>query len=131
MRFQPFGNAFLPSSKNIILKGHPIIYPLKKKYVCDYNPRCLMSIFLMFDEIIMNMIRNKELEFHVEVVDSYFTNMENNIIYIYRGSLQDFYWNKVTNKSLYIVCPHFNVEIIKMRQHFSNTLKCDTSSDDK
>ena len=64
--FPPFGNEFLSPSKNIILKGHPIIYPLKQKDICDYNTRCLMSSGLMFDDIIMNMIRNKALEFHKE-----------------------------------------------------------------
>ena len=29
MTFSPFGNAFLSPPKNIILKGHPILYPLK------------------------------------------------------------------------------------------------------
>ena len=49
---------------------------------------------------------------------------------MYRGSLQDFYWKKVTHKSLDIVCTHFNAEMIKMRQYLSNILKCDTQSDD-
>ena len=49
----------------------------------------------MFDDTIMNMIRNKALECHSEGVDSYFTKIENNIIYMYRGSLQDFYWRVV------------------------------------
>ena len=45
----------------------------------------------------------------------YFTNTEENKIYIYRRSFQNFYWKKVTHESLDIVCPHFNVERIKMR----------------
>ena len=40
--FAPFGNAFLPSSKNTLLKGYPILYPLKQKDICDYNPICIM-----------------------------------------------------------------------------------------
>ena len=59
MIFPPFGYDFLPSSKK--WKGHPIIYPLRQKDICDYNNRCLMSIGLMLDEIIMNMIKNKVL----------------------------------------------------------------------
>ena len=50
-------------------------------------------------------------------------------MYMYRGSLQDFYWNKGTHEILDVVCPYFNVEIIKMRQHLSNIVKCDTQSD--
>ena len=40
--FPPLGNDFLPSSRNIILKGRPIIYPSKQKVICDYNTRYLM-----------------------------------------------------------------------------------------
>ena len=72
MIFPPFGNEFLPPSKNIILKSHPILYPLKQRDICDYNTRCLMSSGLMFYDIIMNMISNKSLEFHFVVVDSDF-----------------------------------------------------------
>ena len=57
--FPPFGNGLLPPSRNITLKVLHIIYPLKQKDICDYNPRCLMSILLMFDYIIMNILRNK------------------------------------------------------------------------
>ena len=41
----------------------------------------------IFDDIIINIFRNKELECHVEVVDSYFTKPENNKKYMYTGSL--------------------------------------------
>ena len=64
MIFPPLGNEFLSPSKNIILKGHSIIYPLKQEKICDYNTRCFMSSDLMFDDIIMNMISNKVLEYH-------------------------------------------------------------------
>ena len=89
-----------------------------------------MSSGLMFDEIIMNVIRNKALECHLEGVDSYFTNIENKGIYMYRGSLKYSYWKKVTHESLDVACLHFNVEIIKMRQYFTNILRYYTSSDD-
>ena len=84
----------------------------------------------MFGDIIMNMIRNKALECHYKGVDSYFTNIDKNIIYMNRDSFQYFYWKKCTNESIDIPCSHFNVEIIKMRQYFTNILKCDSSSDD-
>ena len=90
MIFPPFGNTFLSPSKNIILRGHLIIYPLKQKDIYDYNPLCLISSGLMFDDIIMNLIRNKALECPMEEVDSFFL-IDNNRIYIYRGSLQEFY----------------------------------------
>ena len=65
----------LSPSKNVILKGHPIVYPLKQKEICDYNPRFFMSSGLMFHDIIMNMISNKALEYHQEGVDSLFTKV--------------------------------------------------------
>ena len=69
--FPPLGNEFLSPSKNIILKDHPIIYPLKQKDIFDYNPRCFMSSGLVFEYIIMNMISNKALEYQKEAVDSF------------------------------------------------------------
>ena len=80
--FSPFGNEFLPPSKNISLTAFPIMYPLKQKDICDYDIRCIMSIGLMFDEIIMNIIRNKKLAHPIEENYCLFTHTENNIIYI-------------------------------------------------
>ena len=82
--FPPFRNELLSPSKNIMLKGHPILYPLKHTYVCDYNHRCLVSSGLMFYDIIINMIRNKVLECHEEEVGCFFTNIEK-MIHLYRG----------------------------------------------
>ena len=66
--YPPFGmHSYL--HRKIILKGNPIIYALKKKYICGYNPRCFVSSGLLFDNIIVNMIRNKELECHKKEVD--------------------------------------------------------------
>ena len=66
----------------------------------------------------------------METVDSYFTNIENNIIYMFRGSLQNFYWKKVTHESLDIEYIHFNVEIFIIRIYLTNILKYENSSDD-
>ena len=47
----------------------------------DYDPRCFMFSGLMFNDIIMNIIRNKELECHKEEVDCFLKNIgEKNII---------------------------------------------------
>ena len=58
--FPPLGNEFLPPSENITLTNYHIMYPMKQKDICDYDPRCIMSSGLMFDEIIMDIIRNNE-----------------------------------------------------------------------
>ena len=92
--FLPFGNEFLPLSKNISLTACPIICPLKQKDLCDYDTRFIMSSGLMFDDIIMNIISNKKLVCHNEENDCIFTQIENNIIYMYRVSLQELYWKK-------------------------------------
>ena len=121
LTFTPFGNDFLPSPKNIIFNVQQNLYPSKQKDICEYDPICFMPSGLVSDGTIINIFRKKALEFHVEVVDSYFTNTQNNTIYIYRGSLQYFYWKKVTHESIDVVCPYFNVEK-KTRHHFPNIL---------
>ena len=88
--FHHFVDELLSPSKNIILNGHSIIYPLKQKYICDYNIRCFMSRGLVFDDIIMNMIRNKALECHEEEV-GVFLQIFITKTYLYRGPLQYFY----------------------------------------
>ena len=122
MILPPFGNEFLSPSKNIILKGHPILYPLKQIYICDYNTICLMLSGLMFDYIIINMIRNKSLEFYSDGIDSSSKNIDNNRIYMYRVSLQYYYWEKGTHEIIHVACLHFNVERTKMRQYLTNIL---------
>ena len=46
--FPPFGNEFLPPSKNISFTVCPIIYPLKNNDIYDYDPKCIMSSGLCF-----------------------------------------------------------------------------------
>ena len=75
----------------------------------------------------MNILRNKALECHVQVGDSYFTNTENKIIY--RGSLQDFYWKKGTHESIDFYVHISMSKEKKMRQYFSNILIYYTHSD--
>ena len=43
-----------------------------------------MSSALMFDEIIMNIFRKKELEYHMEVVGRYFTKHGTKKLYVQR-----------------------------------------------
>ena len=71
--FPPLENEFLPPSKNITLKKDHIIYLIKNKDPCDYDPRCIMSSGLMFDDIIMGTIKRNELPHHTEETDFVFT----------------------------------------------------------
>ena len=87
-----------------------------------------MSRGLVFDDIIMNMIRNKALECHEEEV-GVFLQIFITKTYLYRGPLQYFYWKKGTRECLDVPRVHFNFEIIQMKQYLTNILKSDTSSD--
>ena len=59
------------------------MYPLEKKDICDYDPRCIMSSGLVFDYIIMNIIRNKKLARHNEKKWLYFyTDLEQLHLYV-------------------------------------------------
>ena len=113
MMFPPFGNEFLSPSKIFILKLHSIIYPLKQKEMCDYNPRCFMSSGLVFDDIIMNMICNKELRYHQEGVDSLFTNIEHKSISMSGGYFKTFTGRKELMKVLVF---HVYISMLKESQ---------------
>ena len=84
------------------------MYTMKQKDLCDYDPICIMFIGLMFDDIIMDIIRKNKLAHPTEENDCLFTQIENNIIYMYRGSLQDLYWKNGIYKCLEIPCVHFH-----------------------
>ena len=92
--FPPLGNKFLPPSENITLTNDHIMYPMKQKDLCDYYPRCIMSSSLMFDDIIISIISKNEFLHPTTETDFVFTQIDSNIIHMYRGSLQDFYWRK-------------------------------------
>ena len=51
-----------------------LVTDLSKK--CEYNSVCLMSSGLRFDDIIMNIFKKKILNQHMEVIDSYFTKID-------------------------------------------------------
>ena len=83
--FPPFGNEFLPPSKNISLTNCVIMYQLKQKDICDYDPRCIVSSGLIFYDIIINIISNKRLAHHNEENDCLIKKIENNIILYVQG----------------------------------------------
>ena len=91
--FSPLQTVFLPPSKKISLKKSHIIFPMKNKDICDYDPRCIMSSGLMVDDIIMDHIKRIQSSHkYTEEHNCFFTQIDTDMIYIYRGSLQDFYW---------------------------------------
>ena len=54
----------------------------------------------MFDDIIMGTIMKNEFPHPTAETSCVFTHIDSSIIYMYRGSLQDFYWKKGTYKCL-------------------------------
>ena len=103
---------------------------MKQKELCDYDTRCIMSSGLMFDEIIMGIIRKNEFPHPTEENDFLFTHIDNNIIYMYRGSLQYFYWMKGTYECIEMPCVHFHLKHNDTKDYLTHVLKNDTSSGD-
>ena len=122
--FPPFGNDFVPSSKNIILKGHSI-----QSDICDYNHRCLMWSGSIFDYIIMNIFRNKALELHGEVVDSDFTKNDKPNLYVQRVTSIFLLEERHSWNSWYFMYT-FQCWNNKNETIFVQCIKCDTQSDD-
>ena len=103
------------------------MYPMKQKDLCDYYPRFIITSCLMFDDIIMGIIRKNEFPHPTAETDFVFTHIDSNIIYMYRGSLQDFYWRKGTYECLEIPCVHFCLKNISIQDYLNHVLQNDTS----
>ena len=102
----------------------------KNKDICDYDPRCIMSSGLMFDEIIMGHIQRNVLSHHTAENDCVFTQIVSHIIYIYRVSLQYFYCKKGTYECIETPCEHFWLKRNKVKYYWTCVLINDTTSDD-
>ena len=84
---------------------------MKNKDICDYDSRCMISSGLMFDDIIMdNIIKIQSSHNYTEEHDCVFTQIDNDMIYIYRGSLQDSYWKKGTYECIDMPCEHYTIK---------------------
>ena len=58
---------------------------MKQKDLRKYDPICIMSSGFMFDEIVIDIIRNKKLGLYNEENDCLFIQIEDNIICMCRG----------------------------------------------
>ena len=109
--FSPLQNVFLPPSKKITLKKSHIIFPMKNKYICDNDPRCIMSIGLMVDDIIMDHIKiTQSSQKYTKENDCVFTQLDTDMISIYRGSLQDIHLKKGAYECIDIPCEHYTIK---------------------
>ena len=83
---------------------------MKQKDLCEYYPKYIMSSSLVFYDIIMGQIKRNELPHPTAETDFVFTHIDSNIISMYMGSLQDFYWRKGTYKCLEMPCVNFRLK---------------------
>ena len=90
---------------------------MKNKDICDYDTRCTMSSGLMFDDIIMGHIKRNILSHHTAENDCVFTQIVSHVIYVYRGSLQHFYWKKGTDECKEMPCEHFCLRNNKVKDY--------------
>ena len=97
--------------------------PMKHKDICGYDTGCIVYSGLMFDDIIMGIIRKNEFPHPTAETDFVFTHIDNNIIYMYRGSLQYFYWIKVTYECLEISFVHLHLKTNDMKDYLIHVLK--------
>ena len=104
------------------------MYPTKQKDICDYDPRCIMYSGLMFDDIIMGIIRNNKFPQPTEETDCRFTKNDKNIIYMYRGSLQYFYWKKGTYEHLKMPNVNIHLKNYDMKDYLTQLFKNGTLS---
>ena len=96
---------------------------MKQKDLCEYDPRCIISSSLMFDDITMGIIRKNEFPHPTAETDCVFTHIDSNIIYMYRGPLQYFYWRKGTYECLEMPCVNFHLKKNDMKDYLTHVLK--------
>ena len=104
---------------------------MKNRDICNYDPRCIISSGLMFDDIIMDHIK-RIVSSHTLTAeqDCVFTQIVSHIIYIYRGLLQYFYWSKGTYECIEMSCEHFCLKRNKFKDYWTRVLINNTTSDD-
>ena len=101
---------------------------MKNKDICDNYPRCIVSSGLMVDVIIMDHIkRSQSSQKYTEEHDYVFTQMDTNMIYIYRGSLQDLHWKKVTYECIDMPCENYTIKSNEVKCYWARVLNKDTT----
>ena len=85
-----FDNKILASSKQLKLCPRDIIFLIKQEDICDYNPRCLVYSGLILDDIITNLFSDFTKQTTVSVNKDLFIKIQDDRIYLYKGSLQDY-----------------------------------------
>ena len=82
-----------------------------------------MSSGLMFGDIIVGIMIKNECPHPTAETDCVFTQIDSNIIYMYRGSLQEFYWRKGNYECLEIPCEHLCLKKNDMKNYLTHILE--------
>ena len=110
------------------LEKQSFYIPNEKKDICDYDLRCIMSSGLMVDDIIMDHIKIIQSSHnYTEEHDCVFTHIDTDMIYIYRGSLQDLCWKKETYECINMPCEHYTIKRNEVKRYWARVLKKDTT----
>ena len=78
---------------------------MENKDICNNDPRYIISSGLMVDDIIIDHIKRTQ-----SLHDCVFTQIDTDMIYIYRGSLQDLHWKKGTYECIDMPCEHYTIK---------------------
>ena len=82
----------------------------------------------MFDEIIMDHIKIVQSSHnYTEEHDCVFTQIDTDMIYINRGSLQYFYWKKGTCECIDMPCEHYTIKRNEVKVYWAHILKKNTT----
>ena len=116
------GILIFTSIKNITLKKDHIIYPMKNKDLCDYDPRCIMSSSLMFDDIIMGAIERNELSHYTAEKDCVLHRLFLTSFICTGGHFKIFYWKKGNYECLEMPCENFYFKNNEMKDYWTQLL---------
>ena len=125
-----FDNYLLASPKQIKLCPRYYIFPIKQEDICDYNPLCFISGGLMLDNIIMNLFKGSTKQTTDSVKKGLFSNIQDDTIYLYKGSLQDYSWKKLIAHTKKTLRSHHFIEKQKLRIYLSGILSIDIDEAD-
>ena len=77
----------------------------------------------MVDDIIMdNIKRTQSSQGYKQGHDCVFTQMDTDMIYIYRGTLQDLYWGKRTYECIDMPCEHYTMKKNEVDRYWARGL---------
>ena len=98
--------------------------------ICDYNPRWFVSSGLMVDNIIMNLFSDIKKQTTDSVMKDLFSKIQDDTIYLYKGSLQDYSLKKRISDTKNTLRSHHFIEKEMSRKYLSGILSIDIDEAD-